>query len=62
MPRPTFRGDTMSDTIIGRRVGETNEITVETIRATGKEMKLTEAQIAKAIEALLKAQEQENKS
>lgn len=52
----------MSDTIIGRRVGETNEITVETIRATGKEMKLTEAQIAKAIEALLKAQEQENKS
>ena len=46
---------------IGRRVGETNEITVETIRATGKEMKLTETQIAKAIEALLKAQEQDGK-
>jgi len=51
----------MKEQIIGRRVGETNEVTVETIRATGKEMGLTEAQIAKAIEALLKAQEQEKK-
>lgn len=49
----------MTDKIIGRRVGETNEITVETILATAKEMGLTESQIAKAIEALLKAQEQE---
>ena len=46
---------------IGRRIGDTIEITVETIRATGKEMNLTEAQIAKAIEALLKAQEEEGK-
>ena len=46
---------------IGRRVGETNEITVETIRATGQAMGLTEVQIAKAIEALLKVQEQEGK-
>mgnify|MGYP003554589930 FL=1 len=46
---------------IGRRIGETNEITVETIRSTGQAMGLTEAQIATAIEALLKAQEQEGK-
>jgi hypothetical protein len=45
--------------IIGRRIGETNEITVETIRATGLAMGLSEAQIAKAIEALVEAQEEE---
>lgn len=47
--------------IIGRRVGETNEITIETIRATGLAEGLTEKQIAKVIEAVLKAQEEEGK-
>lgn len=48
----------MTESIIGRRVGETNEITAETIRATGLANNLTEAQIAKAIEAILQAQQE----
>lgn len=49
----------MTDLIIGKRVGETNEITIETIRSTGIQQGLTESQIAAVIEAVLKAQEQE---
>ena len=44
--------------IIGRRIGETNEITAEAIRATGKEMGLTEAQIAETIRAIMQAEKE----
>ena len=44
----------------GRRVGETLEITVETIRAAGKEQNLSESAIAKIIEAVMKAEKEMN--
>ena len=44
---------------IGKRIGETLEITIDTIRAAAKEMNLTEAQVAKVIEAVLQAQEEQ---
>jgi len=48
------------ETKFGRRVGETIEITVETIRAAGKERNLSEAAIAKIIEAVMKAEKEMN--
>lgn len=44
--------------IIGRREGDTLEVTVATIRATGKAVGLSESQIAAALEAVMTAEEE----
>lgn len=49
----------MTEPVIGRRAGETNEITAETIRTTGIEQGLTESQIAAVIEAVMKAEQEQ---
>lgn len=54
----------MTEPINGKRIGDEKTITAETIRATGKEMGLSEAQIAETIKAILQAEqelEQESK-
>lgn len=42
----------MTELINGKRIGDEKTITAETIRATGKEMGLTDAEIAKTIAAI----------
>lgn len=48
----------MTELINGKRIGDEKTITADTIRATGIANNLTEAQIAKAIEAILQAQQE----
>lgn len=48
----------MTAPIIGLRTGETQEITLETIAATGQAMGLTRAQITAALEAIMEAEEE----
>ena len=48
----------MADPTLGRRATDEKEVTTESIRAIGQAMGLTEAQIAAAIEAVMKAEEE----
>lgn len=52
----------ITNTIIGHRVGDTQEITLETIIATCEEMRFSNSQTAKIIEAIEQAEQEQREA